>query len=137
MSGVTSRCYNSAMLLYAQLLILIVLAILTIWFGIEKGLYGLVWWWDIPAHFLGGVWVGLFAAWFLQKYRRKFSVLTCVAAAFAAGIVWELFEYHAGIGGSAFMDYWSDTIKDMILDMLGGASAAFIARFEMKLWRRK
>lgn len=35
------------------------------------------------------------------------------------------------------MDYWSDTIKDMILDMLGGASAAFIARFEMKLWRRK
>src|SRR5438477_12918460 len=105
------------MLLYAQLCILIVLVIMNVWLGIAKGVYGMLWWWDIPTHFLGGVWVGLFAAWFLQKRDREFTVARCAAAALSVGVVWEIFEYHFGIGGSAFMPYWVDTLKDIVMDV--------------------
>jgi hypothetical protein len=131
------RWYNSAMLLYAQLLILLVLAILNTWFGIVKSAYTLIWWWDIPTHLLGGIWVGLFAAWFLQKRDKKFTVLKCAAAALAVGIVWEIFEYHFGIGGSAFMGYWEDTIKDVTMDVIGGAAAGLGAMLQRDLWKRK
>jgi hypothetical protein len=124
------------MLLYAQLFILIALLVLNTWYGIVLNVYAAIWWWDIPTHFLGGVWVGLFAVWLLQKRDKNFTVLRCALAAFSVGVVWEIFEYQLGIGGSAFMGYWQDTIKDVVMDVLGGSTAAYIAKLEADLWRK-
>jgi uncharacterized BrkB/YihY/UPF0761 family membrane protein len=122
--------------LFAQLFILIVLAVLNVWLGIEHGLYMTIWWWDIPTHFLGGTWVGLGAAWFLQKRDKNFGVMRCIAAALAVGICWEIFEYVFQIGGDAFMPYWEDTLKDLFFDTLGGAAAGFFAILEKDLWQK-
>jgi uncharacterized membrane protein YjdF len=124
------------MLLFAQLIILVILVILDIWLGLVKGAYFNIWWWDIPTHFLGGVWAGLFAAWILRKYAKGNLILQCAAIALAIGIGWEIFEYAFGIGGSIFMGYWADTIKDLCMDTLGGAAAGAVAYLERDLWRK-
>lgn len=123
-------------LLYTQLFILILLAFLNIWLGVTHGLYETIWWWDIPTHFLGGVWVGLFAAWLLEKRDKEFTVLSCALFALSVGVVWEIFEYTFGIGGSPFMGYWADTIKDVCMDVIGGMTAGAIAYAERDLWRK-
>lgn len=124
------------MLLYAQLVILVILAVLNIWYGIYQGLYGLIWWWDIPSHFLGGVWVGFLTAWLLQKLGGRISVARSIAGALVVGIVWEIFEHYFALGGNAFMPYWIDTIKDLIIDMAGGALAGYSALRAKVLWRK-
>ena len=125
------------MLLYAQLAILVVLVILNAWFGIEKGMYELVWWWDIPAHFLGGAWAGVFGVWALQKYRTKRLMWEGAFAALLIGIFWEIFEVYFELGRSLHMSHFLDTTKDLIIDTMGGALAGFIAYHERALWRKR
>lgn len=125
------------MLLYAQLFILIVLVVLNIGYGIEKGLYFVIWWWDIPTHFLGGVWGGLFAAWFLEHWTKRITVAECAFIALGIGIGWEIFEYVFQLEKSIFMSYWLDTSKDLLLDTLGGALAGLFAQLERTLWQKK
>ena len=129
-------CYNSPMLLYAQLAILVVLALLNISYGIGQGLYESIWWWDIPAHLLGGVWVGLFAAWVVQLRSGRFSPLYSIGAALGVGIGWELFEHYFSLGHNPHFSYWADTIKDVVMDVVGGALAGYVARVEKIIWQK-
>lgn len=124
------------MLLYAQLATLILLFVLDIWLGLVQGVYFTIWWWDIPTHFLGGVWAGLFAAWLLQKYKKRFLIIQCAAIALSIGVCWEIFEFAFDIGGSIYMSYWADTLKDLLMDTLGGGLAGIIAYLERDLWRK-
>jgi len=124
------------MLLFAQLGILVVLMILNTWFGIMHGLYEAIWWWDIPTHFFGGVWAGLFAAWLLQRYKKRFFIIQCAVMALSIGVCWEIFEYAFDIGGSMFMSYSADTIKDICMDTLGGTVAGTVAYLEKDLWQK-
>ena len=87
-------------------------------------------------HFLGGVWAGLFAAWLLQRYKKRFLIIQCAAIALSIGVCWEIFEFAFGIGGSLFMSYWADTIKDLCMDTLGGVVAGAIAYLERDLWQK-
>jgi len=101
-------------------------------------LYSFYWWFDIPLHFLGGFCAGLISLYFYsffhsQKSRPKTSFWLLVAAIFgtiAVGLVWELFEYSVGITFNTVGDYFLDTVKDLIMDILGGYAAYlyFIAR---------
>jgi uncharacterized membrane protein YjdF len=125
------------LLLLAQLAILVVLVVLNIWYGLVQGMYDRIWWWDIPAHFLGGVWAGLFAAWYLQRRDKDFTVMRCAALALSIGIVWEIFEWYFGLGTNIFMPYMVDTSKDLVIDTIGGAVAGFAVLLEKNLWRRK
>jgi uncharacterized membrane protein YjdF len=124
------------MLLFAQLFILVILVVLDIYFGVVKDLYYTIWWWDIPAHFLGGLWAGFFAAWMLHKYKGTFLIVQCAAIALSIGVCWEIFEFTFGIGGSAFMPYWVDTVKDLCMDTLGGALAGALAYIERDVWQK-
>ena len=124
------------MLLRAQLAVLVLLIALNTWLGIDKNLYLSVWWWDIPTHFLGGVWAGLFAAWLFKMRRRKISIMQCVGFAFAIGLGWEVFEFTEGLSGSPFMPYWVDTLKDLLVDSLGGACAGTLVPRIQTLWRK-
>ena len=125
------------LLLLAQLCILVVLAVLNIWFGIVKDLYNIIWWWDIPTHFLGGVWAGVFTAWYLQHARRDVSILYCALGALSVGLIWEVFEAHFSVGTDPFMPYWLDTCKDLLMDTVGGSTAGLAIRLQRQLWLRK
>jgi uncharacterized membrane protein YjdF len=124
------------MLLYAQLAVLVVLVTLNTWLGIDKNLYFSVWWWDIPTHFLGGVWVGLCAGWLFALNKKKITVAQCAFFALAVGAGWEVFEHMEAVAGNIFMPYWVDTTKDLIIDTLGGMLAGFLMLRIQKVWRK-
>ena len=107
---------------------LFVLGFLVVWnnvLGIGQGFYWSVWWWDIVSHILGGLWVGLCAAWIAAYFQKRISILACVVAALSVGVAWEIFEYLTGSGASIFMSYTADTIKDLVDDVIGGTAAGY------------
>lgn len=78
-------------------------------------------WLDIPMHALGGVVVAL-GVYTLRDLRvlpmtwlSTFVVLgiVCVVA-----IVWEMFEFYAGVPFAA--DYYPDTALDIVMGLAGG-----------------
>ncbi|MBI5470698.1 hypothetical protein HY968_05295 [Candidatus Kaiserbacteria bacterium] len=120
------------MLFWAQIITALLAWLVGLYLGPQLGLYLSIWWWDIPAHFLGGLWAGFLGAWFFFNWKRRLSVLECALFAFGVGILWEIFEYTNGVGGSVgpFMGYWADTIKDLVFDVIGGVTAGTIAKYE-------
>ena len=90
-------------------------------------------WFDIPMHFLGGLWVALTALWIfcyfghissIINYKTKIFFIVFLAI-FIIGISWEIFEL---VGKITFMDdvgYWTDTFGDLFNDFLGGMVAYF------------
>ncbi len=111
---------------YAQALVLAIIAVMYFYFGLHERFFWTVFGWDILLHLLGGLWVGLAAAFALGLMGIRASAWQLIAAAVIAGVLWELFEYALGIGGSVFMSYGADTAKDLVDDLLGGIGAAFI-----------
>jgi uncharacterized membrane protein YjdF len=97
-----------------------------------RNLYDLIWWIDIPQHFLGGIWVGLACLWLIAVARRPIpALLTIFLMVFAVGIAWEIYEYAFGISGGPMYVY--DTAKDLLMDCLGALTAYAIGtRFLLK-----
>lgn len=125
--------YNSSMRLRILAMVLVVIALvafLDIYFGINKGYFWTLWWWDVMEHMLGGVALGLAGAWAMMGIGKQPTFVACVAAALAVGIVWEIFEYMVfGTGAAVFMSYPLDTLKDIIDDCIGGVIAGlFVTR---------
>ena len=91
---------------------------------------------DSPMHFLGGIWIGLIVIAFWGRFFEPLSLerslgnaLKVAGIVLIIGLFWELFEFslyslHAqfGIGGYQTMEL-ADTLKDMVLDLLGGITA--------------
>jgi len=85
---------------------------------------------DSILHLLGGIGLGFFLSGLvgsLSSYwfeRRRFIIL----GVFLCGIAWELFEVYYDISGYPLWTslYYADTIKDLMLDTIGGALVAFI-----------
>lgn len=113
-------------LLFAQVVILVAIAVLDIYFGLDKQYFWTVSWWDVLLHILGGIWAGLFGAWLGTILGIRVTLIRCMVFAFAIGTVWEVFEYVAGMGGSVFMSYQLDTAKDLLDDTIGGALAYYL-----------
>jgi len=107
----------------------LVVVVLIVYAGIGKNLFMTIWWWDIPAHVLGGVWVALGYAYLMRLWNKPVTFPACVGVALAVGVGWEIFEYILGIGGSVFMSYAADTTKDLVDDCIGGAIAYFVSKF--------
>lgn len=126
------------MFLYLQLLVLVVLVYLDQYLGVSKEYITTVMWWDIPLHILGGLWLGFLFLYCAGLFRIKVHILHCILFACAIGAVWEVFEYVNHIGGSVFMSYRVDTVKDLADDMIGGALAGLCAQgiYWMQSWRK-
>ncbi|HTR18658.1 MAG TPA: hypothetical protein VMH91_01595 [Candidatus Paceibacterota bacterium] len=110
----------------AQAVIFILIAVLYFYFGFHERYLFTIWWWDIPLHILGGLWVALAGTWFFGLFGIRVRPMQAIALAFSVGVAWELFEYLFGIGGSLFMSYPVDTAKDLFDDVLGGAVGALL-----------
>ena len=82
----------------------------------EFYLYLAVTWFDIPMHFLGGV----FLAGVFFVFRGK-SIRLALLWVLGIGILWEIFELCIKVTFLADgMKYALDTGKDLVLDILGG-----------------
>lgn len=106
-------------LLRSAFFVALVIAVLHI-LAVAFYLYSFYWWFDIPLHFLGGLSVGLTALY----WRGRIAPFAAAAgAALAFGLMWELFEYAAGITLNGIGSYPLDTVKDLFLDAAGGLLA--------------
>ncbi len=90
-------------------------------------LYSLIWWFDMPMHFLGGVFLALLGVLLFLRFDLvsrfktggRFLLLIGVFV-LCVGIVWELFE----IGMNIFITFDHlnvfDTVSDLFFDLCGG-----------------
>lgn len=91
------------------------------------GLYWIYPDFDIPMHFLGGVWLGFVATWFGFRFKlipslNSFGYLAIIGfIVLVFGIGWEFFEYIMDIIVKSNMQpSWIDTKLDLVMDLLGG-----------------
>jgi len=92
----------------------------------EIGLYWIYPNFDIPMHFLGGVWLGFLSTWLLFRLRivkrlhSGWYLFGLGVVSLLVGLGWEVFEY--------LMDQWIDTNMqpslmdtklDLVMDLLG------------------
>lgn len=85
---------------------------------------------DSVLHILAGFGLGFFfsALTASTASRRFHSVARVTGIVLCAGIAWELFEVYYDITGYELwstMYYW-DSAKDLVLDTVGGALAAYV-----------
>jgi uncharacterized membrane protein YjdF len=99
--------------------------------GIWLSLYSVIWWYDMPLHFFGGLFTGLLVIWFLMRYSKftKASYLETVFwvlfISFIIGFVWEFYEiFFYKIGGQNYVIM--DAISDIFFDLAGAIQALFI-----------
>lgn len=124
------------MLLYAMLIVSMLIWFLDVMLGIDGGYYMTIPWWDVPLHVLGGFWLALFAMWVGRMLGRRVTIIQCLSFVLFVGILWEIFEVMVHIGGSVFMPYYDDTIKDMLDDLLGGILGFIAAKYILVIWRK-
>lgn len=104
--------------------------------------YSAMWWFDIPMHILGGVFLGFAAgALFFKKIVGRSlcdSLVTVVLFVVMLGIGWEFFEYlvQSIIKGSSQLAHIPDSIKDIFMDMMGGFFASYFVLRAIKRYNR-
>jgi len=112
--------------------VLIILAILFFW-GHHYHLFWKYKWFDIPVHFLGGVWAALTALWIschfgytnsIINYKLK-TFLIVLFAVLIIGISWEVFEVIGKITFIHDVGYWPDTLSDVLNSFMGGIVAYY------------
>jgi uncharacterized membrane protein YjdF len=81
---------------------------------------------DVPMHFLGGFSIGLASMGLLrmfyrsERFVRSPQFLYIMIMTISVGLVWEYVEYHYGVSVAFGGNFWFDTIKDLLMDTLGG-----------------
>lgn len=92
--------------------------------------YSSIWWFDMPMHFVGGVFLGLITLAMYLRAKKGEAVSThgfvlVVAMTLLFGIGWEIFEF----GIDTFITFSQhnllDTVSDVCFD-LAGACAVFV-----------
>ena len=95
-------------------------------------LYWDFWWFDMIVHFLGGFFVAGLLIWFffpLNMNSKKFKATAVIVSILVIGVLWEVFEFRAGITMPRVRGYTLDTSKDIIMDVVGSLAVYFYALF--------
>lgn len=105
----------------------------------EYFLYWRVWWFDIFPHVAAGISVASLASWLFLSLHESFAwptpamaAVTTMSLVFFAGVLWELNEYNIGFTVNAIGSYPLDTLKDVAMDLIGGACAVLYGRSLMR-----
>jgi len=124
-----------------ELLVLSAMYVIT-WTGILTGVFDRFPFVDVPLHFLGGFFVGLFC---IDVFRKALVVergvwrdaVIIVGPVLIVGVLWEAHEYILtltvgrfveAVGVTCCIGSLFDTLKDLILDMLGALAMLFLVR---------
>ena len=109
----------------------LILIVILHFLGSYFNLYWVYKWFDIPMHFLGGLWVVLTTLWIFCYFGHINSIinyktrafLVALSAILIIGIGWEIFELLVRITFINENGYWMDTSGDLLNDFLGGMVA--------------
>ena len=90
-------------------------------------------WFDMPMHFVGGVWVAGAVLWF--QFFRKEGVppsvaklfLWAIVGVFVVGLGWEVYEGVVAFLTKGHLNAWADTASDLVFDVLGATVVALWA----------
>ena len=88
--------------------------------------YSSLWWFDMPMHFMGGLWLGLAWLWLLAPQDISFkSILKIILLVLFIGVLWEVFEVIVDklISHNRFNTL--DTLSAIFFDLAGGTFAIF------------
>ncbi len=94
--------------------------------------YYSIWWFDMPMHFLGGIFIGLLSlSVYMSYFIKEETVLTlgkifwiAFISALIVGVAWELFEFSLDTFITFKVHYLPDTLSDLCFDMTGAMTAA-------------
>jgi len=115
--------YNQQMITYISALVVLTVVLFAHMSGIE-GLYYTVDRYDVLMHLMGGVGIGLFVTGLLQSYRAGdfLKYRNVITGVILIGFVWEFFEIYYQLTGHPLWTklYYIDTVKDLIMDTIGG-----------------
>ncbi len=102
-------------------------------------LYYILWWFDIPMHFLGGFWLGGMAAWFyffndringkLASSGTARKLVFYFTAVMVVSLAWEIFEFSLDTFIVSRANDIMDTLSDLSMDALGAMAALLISLF--------
>src|SRR3989339_1196126 len=88
--------------------------------------YYSLWWFDMPMHFLGGMWVALLLAWYLSDESFSAdSIGRVILGAFIVGLSWEVFELLLNEQFVQNAYDLPDTLSDIFFDLSGAFTALF------------
>jgi hypothetical protein len=96
--------------------------------------YSAMWWFDIPMHILGGMFLALLAGALFFKQMVSLSareqLVTILLFVLIVGLGWELYEYVVqAFVKDVVIAGIPDSIKDMVMDLLGGLiTSVFVLR---------
>lgn len=80
--------------------------------------------WDSIEHFLGGMTIGFSILTLLEMFKIRYHRAALILlGVLGAGLAWEALEYFAGFGAGPFLSYKVDTLKDLVVDCMGGYAA--------------
>ncbi len=112
----------------------VLLVILFVWnhIGVSRELYYHIVWYDIVAHFLGGVTVGFGGLWCMSLFAKTRAYIQTGRGLFFStlgiilfvGIVWEIFEVWIGVVDLSQRADIIDTLSDLVFDTAGSMLAA-------------
>lgn len=119
------------MLQLTTILLLISFSLLSVlhFLALKLHLYWQLAWFDIPMHFFGGAIVAL-GVFTLRDLRFISSTYLTpkhvVGFVLFVAVVWELFEFYAGLYQAS--NYYADTSLDVVMGLLGGLVGYFIGK---------
>lgn len=99
--------------------------------GVWLSLYSILWWYDIPMHFLGGLFTNLLVIAFLLRFKPTQNLpvfklaIVSLFCVLVIGLVWEGYEiFWAIFSGNRHL--FMDSVSDIFFDLAGGIEAVFI-----------
>lgn len=105
----------------------------------ELGLYALWRWLDTPMHFFGGVAISLSSYYLFAHLESKnelkavpsVKMFLAIAITALAAVLWEFSEYASdSILGTIMQPSIIDTLKDLMMGLLGAAVIALYHKFK-------
>lgn len=107
--------------------------------GVYLALYWIIWWYDIPMHFFGGLFTGLLVVYILLSYKKTAYIQTfkiilfSLLLTFLITILWEFYEYFIKtiLAGEKFD--LIDSSSDILFGMIGALQAIFIYKRHKKI----
>ena len=103
--------------------------------------YSAIWWFDIPMHIFGGFFLSfLVGSFFFQKLsvlRKREVTISVLLMVLLLGFGWEIFEYTVQylIKGAQLANI-PDSVKDMLMDLIGGLCAVPFVLRALSLYNR-
>lgn len=99
--------------------------------GVWLSLYSILWWYDIPMHFLGGLFTNLLIISIFLRFKKtnNISVINLVIMSLIItlliGLLWEGYEIFWDVFAGK-KHIFIDSLSDIFFDLAGGVEAVFI-----------